>query len=113
MITNHISERLNISERQVANVIKLLDEGATIPFIARYRKEATRSLDEVAIADIDREYRLLQEIIKRKTTIMAAIEEQGHLTEQLRQRIEVCFDRNELEDIYICLLITSLDVSAI
>ena len=100
MITNHISERLNISERQVANVIKLLDEGATIPFIARYRKEATRSLDEVAIADIDREYRLLQEIIKRKTTIMAAIEEQGHLTEQLRQRIEVCFDRNELEDIY-------------
>ena len=100
MITSHISERLNISERQVANVIKLLDEGATIPFIARYRKEATRSLDEVSIADIDREYRLLQEIIKRKTTIMAAIEEQGHLTEQLRQRIEVCFDRNELEDIY-------------
>lgn len=100
MITSYISERLNISERQVANVIKLLDEGATIPFIARYRKEATRSLDEVAIADIDREYRLLQEIIKRKTTIMAAIEEQGHLTEQLRQRIEVCFDRNELEDIY-------------
>ena len=100
MITSHISERLNISERQVANVIKLLDEGATIPFIARYRKEATRSLDEVVIADIDREYRLLQEIIKRKTTIMAAIEEQGHLTEQLRQRIEVCFDRNELEDIY-------------
>lgn len=96
-----IATETNISERQVANTIALLDEGATIPFISRYRKEMTGSLDEVAVGTIKERYEKLQEIQKRRETILNTIEEQGQLTEELKSRIENTWDANELEDIYL------------
>ncbi|GET28129.1 Tex family protein [Prolixibacter sp. SD074] len=99
---NHIiAERLNISERQVRNTIALLEEGATVPFISRYRKEATGSLDEVAVGNIKEEMEKLVELEKRKATILKTIEEQEQLTPELREKIEQCLDPNELEDIYL------------
>lgn len=96
-----ISQRLQIGERQVQAVIGLLSEGATIPFIARYRKERTGSLDEVQIAAIRQEYERLQELEQRKQTVLTTIEEQGKLTDELRSRIEACTDSVELEDLYL------------
>ena len=96
-----ISPILSISSRQVAATISLLDEKATIPFIARYRKERTGSLDEVQIAAIDSEYKRLRELSNRKETILKTIDEQGKLTDALRQRIEACWNSTELEDIYL------------
>lgn len=96
-----IGAAINISERQVAAVLTLLDEGATIPFIARYRKEKTGSLDEVQIAAIQVQYTKLQELAKRKETIYARLEELGNTDEDLRKRIEDCWDATELEDIYL------------
>lgn len=96
-----ISPILSISSRQVAATISLLDEKATIPFIARYRKERTGSLDEVQIAAIDSEYKRLRELSDRKETILKTIDEQGKLTDALRQRIEACWNSTELEDIYL------------
>lgn len=81
--------------------MKLLDDGATIPFIARYRKEATGSLDEVAIAAIKEMYDKLSELEARKQTVLSTIEEQGKLSPQLKERIVNCFDSVELEDIYL------------
>ena len=95
-----IGNELSIAERQVLAVLKLLDEGCTIPFISRYRKEATGSLDDVQVAAIsDRNDRLV-EIEKRKQTILSTIESQGKLTEVLRRRIEGSWNPTELEDIY-------------
>ena len=91
----------NISERQVDAVLTLLDEGATIPFIARYRKERTGSLDEVQIAAIQTQYGKLQELAKRKETIYARLEELQITNDELRQRIADCWDATELEDIYL------------
>ena len=91
----------NISERQVDAVLTLLDEGATIPFIARYRKEKTGSLDEVQIAAIQAQYGKLQELAKRKETIYARLDELGNEDKELRQRIADCWDATELEDIYL------------
>ena len=96
-----IASETNISERQVSNTIALLDEGATIPFISRYRKEMTGSLDEVAVGTIKERYEKLQEIQKRRETILNTIEEQGQLTEELKSQIENTWDANELEDIYL------------
>ena len=96
-----ISKSLNISEKQIANTIKLLDEGATIPFISRYRKEMTGALDEVQIASIHDTLNKLKEIEKRKNTILSTIEEQGKLTPQLQDRIANSWDATELEDIYL------------
>lgn len=96
-----IGAAVNISERQVAAVLTLLDEGATIPFIARYRKEKTGSLDEVQIAAIQVQYTKLQELAKRKETIYARLKELGNTDEDLRKRIEDCWDATELEDIYL------------
>ncbi len=102
MIYAHrISTSLNISPTKVENTIKLLEEGATIPFISRYRKEVTGSLDEVQVAGIASELKKLQELEKRKETILKTIEEQGKLTDDLRKRIENCWDSVELEDIYL------------
>ncbi len=100
-MNNYISRSLNLSEQAVANTLKLLADGATIPFISRYRKEATGGLDEVQIAAIDTAYKKLQELVKRKETVLATIEEQGKLTDELRSRIERCMDATELEDIYL------------
>ncbi len=96
-----IATEINVSEKQVANTISLLDEGATIPFISRYRKEMTGSLDEVAIGTIKERYEKLQEIQKRRETILNTIEEQGQLTDELKAKIEATWDANELEDIYL------------
>ena len=96
-----ISGAVGIAERQVAATVALLDEGATIPFIARYRKEKTGSLDEVQIAAIQAQYGKLQELAKRKETIYARLEELGNDNQKLRKRIEECWDATELEDIYL------------
>lgn len=96
-----ISRAVGIAERQVAATVALLDEGATIPFIARYRKEKTGSLDEVQIAAIQAQYGKLQELAKRKETIYARLDELGNNDQELRKRIEDCWDATELEDIYL------------
>ena len=99
--TSRIAQRLQLSERSVNNTIELLNDGATIPFIARYRKERTGSLDEVQIAQIGELYQKFQELLKRKETILNTIEEQGKLTPELRQRITESWDASEIEDIYL------------
>ncbi len=100
-IEQRIAVSTGVSERQVCAVLKLLGEGATIPFISRYRKEATGALDEVQIADIATASEKLNELLKRKETVLGTIEEQGKLTAELRKRIEECWDATELEDIYL------------
>ncbi len=96
-----ISERLNIAEKNVAGTVALLDEGCTIPFIARYRKERTGGLDEVQIAAISDTYERLKEVLKRKETIVKTISDQGKMTPELQKRIEATWDATELEDIYL------------
>ena len=96
-----ISARLGISQRQTAATIQLLQDKATIPFIARYRKEKTGSLDEVQIARIQDLYTDLTELSDRKRSILNTIAEQGKLTDALRERIEGTWDGTELEDIYL------------
>ena len=101
IFNNMIASALNIAERQVNNTLSLLNGGATIPFISRYRKEATGGLNEVQIGEIKERYDKLIEIAKRKETILKTIEEQGKLTADLKKRIESCWDATELEDIYL------------
>ena len=96
-----IASALNIAVRQVENTLSLLNGGATIPFISRYRKEATGGLDEVQIGEIKERYDKLCEVAKRKETILKTIEEQSKLTAELKKRIEACWDSTELEDIYL------------
>ena len=98
---NLIANALSIKNRNVENTIRLLQEGATVPFISRYRKEATGSLDEVQVSDIQRELKKLEELDKRRETILKSIEEQGKLTDDLRRRIEATYDSTELEDLYL------------
>ena len=101
IITKLISQSLNLSEKAVAGTLKLLEEGCTIPFIARYRKEATGGLDEVQIAAISEQNNRLKEIQKRKDTITRTINDQGKMTPELEQRINDCWDAAVLEDIYL------------
>ena len=96
-----ISPLLNIPAHRVQAVLDLLEGGATIPFIARYRKEATGSLDEVQVADIQDLWKKLGELDKRRETILASIEEQGKLTPELRRAIEAAATMTELEDLYL------------
>lgn len=96
-----IATALKLPVHRVENTLKLLQGGATIPFISRYRKEATGSLDEVQIGDIHTRYEKLCELAKRKETVLSTIEEQGKLTDTLRERISNCWDATELEDIYL------------
>ena len=96
-----ISAKVGVAAKQVAATVALLNENATIPFIARYRKEKTGSLDEVQIAAIADEYHRYLEIEDRKATILKTIEEQGKLTDDLKARIEKSWDLTELEDIYL------------
>ena len=96
-----IATALNIAVHQVENTLSLLNGGATIPFISRYRKEATGGLDEVQIGEIKERSDKLNEIAKRKETILKTIDEQGKLTSDLKKRIEACWDTTELEDIYL------------
>ncbi|MBF1574928.1 MAG: RNA-binding transcriptional accessory protein, partial [Prevotella salivae] len=96
-----IAKSLSLTEKQVKDTIELLDEGFTIPFIARYRKERTGSLDEVQIAAISEQAEKMKELEKRKQTICKTIEAQEKLTPALKQKIEATWDAAELEDIYL------------
>lgn len=99
--SNKIAESLNLRVGQVENTLKLLSEGATIPFISRYRKEATSGLDEVMIENIKNLNDKLNELSQRKKTICATIQGLGKLTDELQQRIDNCWNATELEDIYL------------
>ena len=96
-----ISGQLNIKEQSVAGTLALLDEGCTIPFISRYRKERTGGLDEVQIAAISDSYERLKEIQKRKETVIKTITDLEKMTPELSKRIDECWDATELEDIYL------------
>lgn len=96
-----IANLLNVQQWQVDNTLALLDEGATIPFISRYRKERTGSLDEEQVARVRDEYHKLDELNKRKDTILSSIEEQGKLTDELKAKIEAADKMSTLEDIYL------------
>ena len=96
-----IKNQTQLTERAIEHTLELLSEGCTIPFIARYRKDKTGNLDEVAIERIAKAQNEYDNICKRKETILSSIEEQGKLTDELRQRIENSFELNELEDLYL------------
>src|SRR6185437_16971801 len=99
--SSSVSEKLSISEKQVVAVLELLNEGATIPFIARYRKDKTGALDEVQIQKIQEEAKFQQEFSERKTFIEKTITEQGKMTDFLQEKINAAETLNELEDIYL------------
>lgn len=96
-----IAQALNLSKEAVGNTLALLEEGCTIPFISRYRKERTGALDEVQIAAINDENERLKDIAKRKETVVKTITEQGKMTAELQRRIDDCWDATSLEDIYL------------
>ena len=96
-----LSESLQLSNMQIRNTVQLLQEGATIPFISRYRKERTGELYETQVSEIKTQYEKLLEIEKRKETILKSIEEQEKLTPELKARIDSCWNATELEDIYL------------
>ena len=100
-VSYHIASLLNISEAQISAVLNLFNEGATIPFIARYRKERTHGLDDEQIHEIKIENERFAQLIKRKKSVIETIREQGKLSPALEQRINNCFDINELEDLYL------------
>ena len=100
-VTSFISHSLSLPLQNVSAVLTLLNEGCTIPFISRYRKERTGGLDEVQITDISELYDRLKELNKRKETILKTIREQEKLTPELEARIRACMDSTELEDIYL------------
>ena len=97
----HIAHVLDVPMRGLVAVIELLDEGGTVPFIARYRKEVTGNLDEVKVRGIEEKLSYFQEFVARRETILASIAEQGKLTDELRNRIEATIDKSELEDLYL------------
>lgn len=96
-----VQHESNLSTKAINNTLKLLSEGATIPFISRYRKEMTGGLDELEIAKVRDSSLLYDELVNRQSTIINAIEEQGKLTDELKSEIENCFNKVELEDIYL------------
>src|ERR1700760_1850157 len=97
----HIAQTLNLPMHGLVAVITLLDEGGTVPFIARYRKEATGNLDEVQIRDIEEKVAYFRDLEARRATILSSIAEQGKLTDELKARIEATLDKSELEDLYL------------
>ncbi|MGK2862187.1 MAG: Tex family protein [Chitinophagaceae bacterium] len=99
--TREIAGTSGLSQKQIDNVAQLHSEGATIPFIARYRKEATGNMDEVQIADVIDKIKYFTELEKRKETVLKTIEGLGKMTVELKQRIDNCIDATELEDIYL------------
>lgn len=101
LFSQMIAKALNVAEHQVDNTLSLLDGGATVPFISRYRKEVTGGLDEVQITEIKERSEKLRELAKRKETIVGTIEEQGAMTPELKERIDRTWDATELEDIYL------------
>ncbi|HGJ64791.1 TPA: RNA-binding transcriptional accessory protein, partial [bacterium] len=100
-IIKQISSELSISKVQISNTIALFQSGNTVPFVARYRKEATGSLDETKIYDIQKLFKYYSELEERKQEIIKSIDEQGKLTDELKEKIESCLSKVELEDIYL------------
>ena len=100
-ITAYIAQQLQLREKQVAATVQLLEAGATVPFISRYRKEATSGLNEVEVAQVKRLHEQALEIAHRRDYILQTIEQQGKLTEALRTRIADCWDATLLEDLYL------------
>ena len=101
MIASLISKSTQLSKHFIESTIALLEDGATIPFISRYRKEATGGMDEVEVATVKEQYDKLKELEKRKEYVLKSIEEQEKLTPELKAKIEACWDATELEDIYL------------
>lgn len=100
-IVKQIASEISITEQQASNTIQLLQSENTVPFIARYRKESTNSLDEIKIYEIQKQLRYYSELEDRKETILKTIESQGKLTDELREKIETCLNKKELEDLYL------------
>ena len=98
---NTIAGRLDVKDWQVEHCIELFEEGATVPFISRYRKERTGALDEVQVAEIRFHYQKFLELDKRKTAVLASIEEQGKLDPQLEKAIKQAVELQTLEDLYL------------
>ncbi|MEO0687685.1 MAG: Tex-like N-terminal domain-containing protein, partial [Cyanobacteria bacterium J06649_11] len=96
-----LATELNLKPFQVQNALELFAEGATIPFVARYRKERTGEMDETQLRDLSDRFTYLTELEDRKSVILNAIEEQGKLTQELKQQIELCLQKTELEDLYL------------
>src|ERR1700739_3055195 len=97
----YIAQTLQVPMKGLLATVELLDEGSTVPFIARYRKEMTGNLDEVQIRAIEEKLLYFRELVSRKETILASIQEQGKLTDELKARIEQTLDKSELEDLYL------------
>ena len=100
-IVQLIAKELGVGPHQVAAAVALLDEGSTVPFIARYRKEATGNLDDTHLRNLDERLLYLRELEERRAVILASIEEQGKLTDELRGNIEAAATKQTLEDIYL------------
>ena len=100
VVINELVEKLGIKKNQIETVLKLLSEGCTIPFIARYRKEATGALDENQINEIEKEYTYFNNLLERKETVIRLIDEKGLLTDELKQNILKCEKLTEVEDLY-------------
>src|SRR5918999_1224288 len=99
---NHlIAKELNVGAHQVSAAVALLDEGATVPFIARYRKEITADLNDTQLRDLEERLLYLRELEERRATILSSIEEQGKLSDELRRAIEAAATKQVLEDIYL------------
>src|SRR5712664_1330748 len=100
-INLRIAEELGVREQQVAVAISLLDGGATVPFVARYRKEATGTLDDAQLRTLDERLRYLRELEERRAAILASIDEQGKLTDELRNQVNAADTKARLEDLYL------------
>ena len=100
-IVQRIADELNVQPRQVAAAVQLLDEGATVPFIARYRKEVTENLDDTQLRTLEERLLYLRELEERRASILASIDEQGKLTDELRAAIEAADTKQTLEDLYL------------
>src|SRR6185436_15633808 len=100
-ITQRIAEELNVRPQQVDATVELLDEGATVPFISRYRKEVTGGLDDTQLRTLEERLRYLRELEERRDAILKSIEEQGKLTPELSAEINAADTKNRLEDLYL------------
>ncbi len=101
MITATLASELGVGEGQVAATVRLLDDGNTVPFIARYRKEATGGLDDAQLRTLETRLTYLRELEERRETVLRSVEEQGKLTDDLRALIEGCTTKARLEDLYL------------
>ena len=100
-IVNLLAQEIGVTSPQVSAAVTLLDGGATVPFIARYRKEATNNLDDTHLRTLEERLLYLRELEERRQTILASIEEQGKLTDELRRAIEQAATKQAVEDIYL------------